>query len=68
MLIVDKQQFDKRIELLPELGSDEVYFISLSARSKYLSADEQLSGKTIVFNAMNSKDGQTYRVPVLTED
>lgn len=29
---------------------------------------KQLSGKTIVFNAMNSKDRQTYRVPVLTED
>lgn len=41
MLIVDKQQFDTFIELLPELGPAEVYFISLSARNKYLSADER---------------------------
>lgn len=40
-LIVDNNQFLHFINLLPELKNDEVYFISLSARNKYLSHKER---------------------------
>jgi hypothetical protein len=40
-LIKDQAQFDKFIEILPELKKDEVYFISLSARNKYLTKEER---------------------------
>lgn len=40
-LIKDQIEFDKFINILPELSKDEVYFISLSARNKYLSVEER---------------------------
>ncbi len=40
-LIKDREQFNKFLDILPELKNDEVYFISLSARNKYLSKDER---------------------------
>lgn len=40
-LIKDQEQFDKFINILPELKDDEVYFVSLSARNKYLSLEER---------------------------
>ena len=40
-LINDKEQFNKFIEILLDLQNDEVYFISLSARSKYLASEER---------------------------
>ncbi|MCP4650342.1 MAG: hypothetical protein GY853_09735 [PVC group bacterium] len=56
-LIKDKEQFNKFIEILPNLQNDEVYFLSLSARSKYLTDEErehyrlgrtEMFGRTIV--------------------
>ena len=40
-LIKDKEQFNKFVEILPDLKNDEVYFISLSARNKYLTTEER---------------------------
>lgn len=40
-LIKDQNEFNKFIEILPELKQDEVYFISLSARNKYLTKEER---------------------------
>lgn len=40
-LIKDREEFNKLISILPDLNKDEVYFISLSARAKYLTMDER---------------------------
>lgn len=40
-MIIDKNQFDKFIAILPELEKDQVYFVSLSARNKYLTDEER---------------------------
>jgi lysophospholipase L1-like esterase len=40
-LIKDREEFNKLISILPDLNKDEVYFISLSARNKYLTMDER---------------------------
>lgn len=40
-LIQDKVQFIKFISILPDLKNDEVYFLSLSARNKYLTKEER---------------------------
>ena len=40
-LIQSQSQFDKFMAIMPELKNDEVYFISLSARNKYLSKEER---------------------------
>jgi len=40
-LIKDREQFNKFLDILPKLKNDEVYFISLSARNKYLTKDER---------------------------
>lgn len=42
MLVVDKTQFDYFVNLLPELRPGEVYFVSLSARNKYLTPEERV--------------------------
>lgn len=65
-MIVDAGQFDRFVEILPELGSDEVYFVSLSARKKYLSEEEREKydlGRTEMFarQVARSKD-QLYHV------
>ncbi len=41
MLIQNKNEFNKFINILPDLQNDEVYFISLSARNKYLNEEER---------------------------
>lgn len=41
MLIQDRNHYEKFIEKLPELERDEVYFLSLSARNKYLDEKER---------------------------
>lgn len=51
-MIEDREQFDRFVEILPDLGSDEVYFISLSARKKYLDEEERVRydlGRTEMF-------------------
>jgi hypothetical protein len=51
-LIKDQNEFEKFLNILPELEKDEVYFISLSARNKYLSKEERLEyslGQTEMF-------------------
>lgn len=40
-LVVDREQYNRFVELMPELTGSEVYFLSLSARSKYLTDDER---------------------------
>jgi|GEM_PF-2215419 len=40
-LIKDKKEFEKFVNLLPDLKNDEVYFVSLSARNKYLTDKER---------------------------
>lgn len=40
-LIQDKNQFDTFVSILPDLKDDEVYFLSLSARNKYLTKEER---------------------------
>lgn len=52
-LIKDFEQFKRFVDVLAEPEKDEVYFISLSARNKYLSADERLVyglGRTEMFS------------------
>jgi hypothetical protein len=58
-MIVDKTQFDKFIEILPDLEKDEVYFTSLSARNKYLTAEERIEfslGRTEMFSREIARD------------
>lgn len=60
-LIKDQNEFNKLINILPELDKDEVYFISLSARNKYLSTEERIEyslGQTEMFgrDIAQSKD------------
>lgn len=40
-LIKDQNQLDEFLKFIPELKDDEVYFISLSARNKYLTMEER---------------------------
>ena len=41
-LIIDVKEFDNFIDnVMPDLKADEVYFISLSCRNKYLTEDER---------------------------
>lgn len=65
-----KQEFDKFVEFLPELQNDEVYFISLSARTKYLNEKERefyLLGRTEMFARFTAydKDGLYYAMQKL---
>ena len=61
-LIVDQTHFDRFVNILPELLRDEVYFLSLSARNKYLTDDERTHfdlGRTEMFSRQIAfdKDG-----------
>lgn len=62
-LIQDKQGFDRFVEnILPELLPNEVFFVSLSARNKYLDESERVFyglGKTEMFSRtiVRSKEG-----------
>ena len=42
-LLYDKTELEKFHKLLKPLEGDEVYFVSMSARNKYLSAEERAS-------------------------
>lgn len=64
-LIIDKEQFDKFISILPDLKNDEVYFISLAARNKYLNESERIYyglGRTEMFSRsiIRNKDNFEY--------
>lgn len=64
-LIIDKEQFNKFIEILPDLKNDECYFVSLSARNKYLTKEERefyALGRTEMFarNIVRSKEDFEY--------
>lgn len=63
--IKDRKQFDKLLQILPDLQKDEVYFMSLSARNKYLTDDERAFyhlGRTEMFSrtVVKSKDNFDY--------
>ena len=63
-LIQDEKQFNKFIEILPELQNDEVYFISLSARRKYLTDEERDTyalGRTEMFSRQIAKSKEQLR-------
>lgn len=53
-LVEDEKQFNRFVEtVLPKLAPDEVYFVSMSARNKYLTAEERKEfdlGRTEMFN------------------
>lgn len=52
-MIIDKEQFNQFIKILPDLQNDEVYFVSLSARQKYLTLKERefyALGRTEMFS------------------
>ena len=61
-LIVDERQFNSFVyDVLPDLADGEVYFVSLSARNKYLTEEERqcyLLGRTEMFlrTIVRSKD------------
>lgn len=61
-LIHDRKEYLKFLEYLPELENDEVYFLSLSARNKYLTDEERVEydlGRTEMFSRQIAfdKDG-----------
>jgi len=58
-MIANKEQFDRFIDILPDLEKDEVYFVSLSARNKYLTEDERKEfslGRTEMFSREIARD------------
>jgi len=66
-LIKNREMYDTFIELLPELERDEVYFLSLSARNKYLTENEREAyslGKTEMFSRhiAHDKEGIEYAI------
>jgi len=69
-MIVDQKQFSLFASMLPELERDEVFFLSLSTRNKYLSAGEREEfslGRTEMFSRMIAydKDGLSYAMEKL---
>jgi len=59
MLVVDQSQFDRFFSILEKPEKDEVYFVSLSARNKYLTDEERQRfrlGKTEMFGRTTIKD------------
>ncbi len=61
-LIQDQKEFDRFVDILPDLIRDEVYFLSLSARNKYLTSEEREEfdlGRTEMFSRQIAfdKDG-----------
>lgn len=61
-LIQDQKEFDRFVDILPDLIRDEVYFLSLSARNKYLTDGERVEfdlGRTEMFSRQIAfdKDG-----------
>lgn len=69
-MIEDEGQFNEFLCWLPELMNDEVYFISLSARNKYLTVEEREYyglGRTEMFSrtVAYDKDGLRYAMEKL---
>lgn len=66
-LIKNREMYDAFVNLLPELKHDEVYFLSLSARNKYLTDDEREAyslGRTEMFSrhVATDKEGIEYAI------
>lgn len=62
-MIYDKTQLQKFANILPELTKNEVYFVSLSARNKYLSEEERLFyhlGRTEMFGRKLIRNKENY--------
>jgi hypothetical protein len=62
-LIVDKEHFDKFINILPDLQKDENYFLSLAARNKYLSTEEREKyqlGRTEMFGRLLARSKEDF--------
>lgn len=58
-LIEDFEEFDRFVQILPPLGLGEVYFLSLSARNKYLTDEERAEfklGRTEMYGRTLVKD------------
>ena len=69
-LIQNQEQFEKFKSILPALERDEIYFVSLSARNKYLTEEERKLfelGKTEMFSRQTAydKDGIDYAIKKL---
>ena len=63
-MIKDFNEYNKFLEVLPELEKDEVYFVSISVRNKYLTSEERdyyCLGRTEIFARAiaNSKEELT---------
>lgn len=72
-LITDRKQFLKFREFLPELERDELYFLSLSARNKYLTDEEREEydlGRTEMFSRQVAfdKEGIAYALDKMAAD
>lgn len=70
MLIKDLNQFHKFINILPDLKNDEIYFVSLSCRNKYLTTEEREFyglGRTEMFsrNIVRKKEDFEYTLSKL---
>lgn len=64
-LIIDETEFDKFVSILPDLQKDEVYFLSLSARNKYLTAKEREFyhlGRTEMFGRQVARSKQDFKL------
>lgn len=66
-MIVDRDEFNKFLTILPEVIDDEVYFLSLSARQKYLNTEERIYyglGRTEMFarTIVQSKETFNYAI------
>jgi len=62
-MIYDKEHLQKFVSILPELTKNEVYFISLSARNKYLTEEERLFyhlGRTEMFGRKLVRNKEDY--------
>lgn len=58
-MIVHEEQFNKFVDILPKLINDEVYFVSLAARNKYLSQEDRTKfqlGRTEMFSREIARD------------
>ncbi len=72
-IIKDEKEYQKFINFIPKLERDEVYFLSLSARNKYLSIDEREEydlGRTEMFSRQIAfdKEGIEYAIQKMQAD
>ena len=64
-LIVKQSEYERFVKLIPELERDEVYFLSMSARNKYLSDEEREEfdlGRTEMFSRQIAFDKEGIRL------